>query len=166
LRIGLFLSPFFLTPLLPAQAAHTLVSERKNLDLPVVPTPSLMPDPASAAQFPPDYHRDPEEHYHWKGLLLQSFEFSAIENSFRIASDDQIRGLLANKPYWHDYVASLRQFNMRRWNDGDNFLVNYVGHPLEGAVSGYIQIQNDPEGKMLEFSNNRDYWQSRARAFL
>ena len=67
--------------------------------------------------------------------------FNVIENGFRAASDDQIRTLLANKPFWHDYAASIRKFNMRRWNDGDDFLVNYTGHPMQGAVSGLFRCQ-------------------------
>ena len=67
------------------------------------------------------------EHYHWRGLLAQSLFFNVIENGFRAASDDQIRNLLANKPFWHDYAASVRQFNMRRWNDGDDFLLTIPG---------------------------------------
>ena len=106
------------------------------------------------------------EHYHWGGLLAQSLFFNVIENGFRAASDDQIRNLLANKPFWHDYAASIRQFNMRRWNDGDDFLVNYTGHPMQGAVSGFIEIQNDPRGRELEISANREYWESRFKAFL
>ncbi len=109
---------------------------------------------------------NPEERYHWRGLFLQSLEFNVIENTFRIASDDQIRSQLANKPYWHDYAASLKQFNMRRWNDGDDFLVNYVGHSLQGAVAGYIQIQNDPNGRNLEIGKSKAYWKSRALAML
>ena len=81
------------------------------------------------------------EHYHWGGLLAQSLFFNVIENGFRAASDDQIRNLLANKPFWHDYAASIRQFNMRRWNDGDDFLVNYTGHPMQGAVSGLLRYK-------------------------
>jgi hypothetical protein len=106
------------------------------------------------------------EHYHWGGLLAQSLFFNVIENGFRAASDDQIRNLLANKPFWHDYAASIRQFNMRRWNDGDDFLVNYTGHPMQGAVSGFIEIQNDPRGRELEIGANREYWESRFKAFV
>jgi hypothetical protein len=106
------------------------------------------------------------ERYHWRGLIAQSLFFNVIENSFRAASDDQIRTLLANKPFWHDYVASVRQFNMRRWDDGDEFLVNYVGHPMQGAVSGFIEIQNDPTGREQEIGANRAYWMSRFKAFL
>jgi hypothetical protein len=106
------------------------------------------------------------ERYHWKGLIAQSLFFNVLENSFRVASDDQIRDLLANKPFWHDYVASVHQFNMRRWNDGDDFLVNYVGHPMQGAVSGFIEIQNDPAGREQEISATQAYWMSRFKAFL
>jgi hypothetical protein len=106
------------------------------------------------------------EHYHWRGLLAQSLFFNVIENSFRAASDDQIRNLLANKPFWHDYAASIKQFNMRRWNDGDDFLVNYTGHPMQGAVSGFIEIQNDPRARELEISATHEYWESRFKAFL
>jgi hypothetical protein len=107
-----------------------------------------------------------KEGYNWSGLIAQSLFFNLIENGVRVASDEQIRTLLATKPFWHDYVASLRQFNMRRWNDGDDFLVNYVGHPMQGAVSGFIEIQNDPTGREQEISATHAYWMSRFRAFL
>jgi hypothetical protein len=108
----------------------------------------------------------PHERYHWSGLLGESLFFNVVENSFRIASDDQIRDLLAHKPFWRDWVESTRQFNMRRWNDGDDFLVNYVGHPMQGAVSGFIEIQNDPIGRQQEIGATRAYWMSRFRALL
>ncbi len=106
------------------------------------------------------------ERYHWGGLIAQSLFFNGVESAFRIASDDQIRYLVAKKPFWHDYVASMKQFNMRRWNDGDEFLVNYVGHPMQGSVSAYIEIQNSPKDRELQISATRDYWMSRFRGFL
>jgi hypothetical protein len=107
------------------------------------------------------------EPYHWKGLLLQSFAFDMLSNATRIITADQDdRHLLLNKPFWSDYWASLQQFNMRRWNDGDSIKVNYIGHPMEGAIAGYIEIQNDPRGRNLRISRDRRYWDSRFRAFL
>ena len=106
------------------------------------------------------------ERYHWGGLIGQSLLFNLVENTVRIESDDQIRYLLAHRDFWHDYFASLRQFNMGRWNDGDDFLVNYVGHPMQGAVSGFIEIQNSPFDRQLEFSGTREYWKSRFKALL
>src|ERR1700761_5371699 len=107
------------------------------------------------------------EPYHWKGLILQSFAFDMLSNATRIITADQSdRHLLLNKPYWSDYWASLQQFNMHRWNDGDSIKVNYIGHPMEGAIAGYIEVQNDPRGRDLQISRDRKYWNSRFRAFL
>jgi hypothetical protein len=105
--------------------------------------------------------------YHWKGLFLQSFAFNMLSNATRIMTADQSdRHVLLNKPFWSDYWASLQQYNMRRWNDGDSIKVNYIGHPMEGAIAGFIEIQNDPRGRELRISRDRRYWNSRFRAFL
>ena len=107
------------------------------------------------------------EPFHWKGLLLQSLSFEMLQNVTRVMTADQHdRHLLLNKPFWSNYWASLGQFNMRRWNDGDSIKVNYIGHPMQGAISGYIQIQNDPRGRALRISRDRQYWKSRYHAFL
>jgi hypothetical protein len=103
--------------------------------------------------------------YQWKGLLLQTLEFSAIENSFRVATDPVISRLLKQKPLWHDWQSSMQHFDMSRWNDGDDFLVNYVGHPLQGAVAAYIEIQNSPTQARLEWGDS-GYWHSRFKSML
>ncbi len=51
-------------------------------------------------------------------------------------------------------------------NDGDSFVVNYVGHSLQGAVSSYIEIQNDPVARNLEISSSPEYWKSRLMGLL
>jgi hypothetical protein len=56
-------------------------------------------------------------------------------------------------PFWKDYFNSVG--NLRGWGDGDEFLVNYIGHQMEGAVAGFIQIQNDPKGKRQEVGFNK-----------
>ena len=33
---------------------------------------------------------------------------------------------------------------MSGWNDGNPVITNYVGHPMMGAITGFVQIQNDP----------------------
>lgn len=107
-----------------------------------------------------------EEHYHWRGLLLQSFWFFGIEQTARLFSDPYFRELTADKPFWHDYIASLHQWNMGRWSDGDDFLVAYIGHPIQGAVTSYIEIQNDPHDRYLRLSNTRAYWLSRFKGMM
>ena len=94
------------------------------------PLPSFLPPPASIVVNKP--RREP---FHWKPALIQSFEFLVFEHGFRLADDSYARYLLFHRPFWHDYLASADHFYMNRWGDGDDFLVNYIGHPLEGAVA-------------------------------
>jgi len=104
--------------------------------------------------------------YHWNGLLWQSFAFIGIENAFRLATDPYLRYLVAEGPYWRNYEISLHHWDMTRWSDGDDFLVDDIGHPMEGAVAGFIEIQNSPTARMLRISSSSDYWKSRFVAML
>jgi hypothetical protein len=106
----------------------------------------------------------PRERFHLRAALLQSLGFLMLEHGFRFASDPYLRYLVFHKPFWYDYVASAGNFNMNHWGDGDDFLVNYIGHPLEGSVSGNIFIQNDPEGRSARFGKSGAYWRSRMKA--
>ena len=108
--------------------------------------------------------RLPRERFHLRAALLQSLGFLVLEHAFRFANDPYLRYLVLHKPFWHDYLASADNFVMNRWGDGDDFLVNYIGHPLEGSVSGNIFIQNDPEGRAAKFGKSGAYWRSRMKA--
>jgi hypothetical protein len=50
------------------------------------------------------------------------------------------------------------------WRDGDGLATNYLAHPMMGAVTGYIQVQNDPAGRSVEFGKSKAYWRSRGWA--
>jgi hypothetical protein len=104
------------------------------------------------------------EKFHWSPALWQSLEFLVLEHTFRLANDPGARYLLLHKPFWHDYAASADHFDMNRWGDGDSFLVNFIGHPMQGAVSGDIFLQNDPQGRSAKFGKSSAYWQSRLKA--
>lgn len=54
---------------------------------------------------------------------------------------------------------------MHGWSDGDGYYENYLGHPIEGAVSGYIWVRNDTRYRNVQFGMDRDYWMSRLRAY-
>jgi hypothetical protein len=107
-----------------------------------------------------------DERYPYGKLVWESLAFTGAEDLYRLSTDQYMRHLIADGPYWHNYFASLKQWNMRRWNDGDDFLVDYVGHPMQGAVSGFIEIQNSPHDKYLRLSGSREYWHSRFHAML
>jgi hypothetical protein len=113
--------------------------------------------------------RPAHEHFHWGRALLESFIFLSIEQAY-VVHDDYRWVVVENgvplNHYWRDYKQSLSTWIHSGWDDGDPFLYSYVGHPIQGALTGYIQIQNDPQGRDLEFSNTKAYWWSRFKALL
>jgi len=98
--------------------------------------------------------------FQWRPALEQSFAFLMFEHGARFLREPSTRKQLPGK-FWKDYADSV--LGLDGWRDGDPLYVNYVGHPMQGAVTGYIQIQNDPKGKSLEF-NDPGYWKSRSKA--
>ncbi len=107
--------------------------------------------------------------FHWGRALMESFVFLSIEQAYVV--HDDYRWVVAENGvpfnhYWRDYKQSLSAWVNAGWDDGDPKLYSYVGHPIQGALTGYIQIQNDPKGEKLEFANTRAYWHSRFRALL
>jgi hypothetical protein len=100
--------------------------------------------------------------FDWNAAFRQSMFFLAIEHAFRLATEDGTRADLRG-PFFKDYFKSLK--SLRGWNDGDPFLVNYIGHPMGGSVAGFIQIHNDPKGVKEKVSLNKSYWRSRLKAF-
>lgn len=100
---------------------------------------------------------------------MESFVFLSIEQAYVV--HDDYRWVVAENGipfnhYWRDYKQSLSAWFDAGWDDGDPKLYSYVGHPIQGALTGYIQIQNDPKGEKLEFANTRAYWHSRFKALL
>jgi hypothetical protein len=63
-------------------------------------------------------------------------------------------------------MQSLSSWWKAGWSAGVNPLYNYVGHPIQAALTGYIELQNDPKYEKLEFSNTKAYWRSRLKAIL
>ena len=104
---------------------------------------------------------EPEEKtFQWENAIKQSFAFLALEHTIRL-SQAKTRNEFGGK-FFPDYFASVS--NIRGWGDGDSIFTNYVGHPMQGAITGFIQIQNDPSGKYVDFGNSKEYWQSRLKA--
>lgn len=100
--------------------------------------------------------------FDWNAAFRQSMIFLCIEHAFRLATEKGTQAELKG-PFFKDYFKALK--SLRGWNDGDSFLVNYIGHPMQGSVSGFIQVHNDPKGAKEEVSLNKSYWRSRMKAF-
>jgi len=107
--------------------------------------------------------------FHWHRALAESFTFLVIEQAYVVHTDFNwvvIENGVPFNHYWRDYKQSLSAWVHSGWNDGDPNWFGYVGHPVQGALTGFIQIQNDPQGEKLEFSKTKAYWWSRTKAAL
>lgn len=110
-----------------------------------------------------------QKRFHWRRALEESFTFLAIEQAWVVHTDFRWvvseNGIPFNH-YWRDYTQSLSTWWHAGWSAGENPMYNYVGHPIQGALTSYIEIQNDPKSEKLEFSNTKAYWRSRLKATI
>lgn len=97
----------------------------------------------------------------WDATARQSFMFLAMQHGVRM-TQIKTRRYLGGK--FFDEWANSASHVGDGWSDGDSFLTNYVGHPMQEAISGYILVQNDPKAVRLEYGRDRAYWNSRFRA--
>lgn len=97
----------------------------------------------------------------WDGLSRQSSMFLAVQHAFRLAAEPGTRAGMRG-PFFRGWMQSVG--SLHGWSDGDPFYVNYIGHPMQGAVSGYIWTHNDRDYIGAEIGRNSFYWKSRLRA--
>lgn len=100
------------------------------------------------------------ESFHWRSAVGQSLMFLAIQHGYAF-TQPKTREAIKGK-FWKDYVDSVK--SLHGWDDGGRFFTNYIAHPMQGAFTGFIQIQNDPRGLKQQFGTSKEYWQSRLKA--
>jgi hypothetical protein len=177
LIVALFL---FLCPLSLSQEAETSNSTREGLlaDSGIEDTAATSThDTSSTAKFSPDRvsrssksnpaimiaaSETTAPNVQWKSLVNASMFYLGVMHSFRVATEQGTREGLHNSIFG-GYFKALGA--MHGWSDGDTYYENYLGHPIQGAVSGYIWIHNDPRYRTVQFGADRDYWMSRLRAY-
>jgi hypothetical protein len=96
----------------------------------------------------------------WFHLVGSSLAFLTVEHSYRYATEATTRRAF-HKPFFESYANSVA--NLHGWADGDPFIVNYVGHPMQGAVSGFMWQHDDLAYRTVEFGRNRRYWKEKLR---
>jgi hypothetical protein len=125
--------------------------------------PAVLPVPIAPLPKPVVRSSDsPTSSVQWTSLLKGSMSYLGVMHSFRLGTEAGTREALNNSVVG-GYFKSLGA--MHGWSDGDGYYENYLGHPIEGAVSGYIWIQHDPRYRVVQFGTDRDYWMSRLRAY-
>jgi hypothetical protein len=93
--------------------------------------------------------------------IKQSLIFLGVQHGFAIMTQAKTRRDLKG-PFFKDYVRSVK--SLHGWDDGGKLFTNYIAHPMEGSLVGFVQVQNDPKGSGLRFGESNAYWRSRLKA--
>ena len=101
---------------------------------------------------------------HWGQLLISSSLFLAFDNMGNLYTGYYYRQETGTGKWWKLYEESVARYRWDHWSDDNPMLDVYVGHPIMGAITNGLWIQNDPKGAALEQSNTWPYWRSRLRA--
>jgi len=101
-----------------------------------------------------------DQSFHWLTAIKQSLLFLGVQHGYAMTQPKTRRDLKG--PFFKDYVRSVK--SLHGWEDGGRFFTNYVAHPMQGSLLGFIQIQNDPNGMNLSYDNSNAYWRSRLKA--
>src|SRR5689334_6746847 len=96
----------------------------------------------------------------WTVLTGGSLRFLGIMHGFRLLTEPGTRA--GGFGLGSGYTDSVS--NLHGWADGDPFYVNFVGHPMQGAVSGRLWSMNDRRYRRAEFGSSATYWKGKLRA--
>lgn len=97
------------------------------------------------------------------GFLWGSLRLLGLEHGVRIAFQEKTRRELPG-PFVNDWMRSIRA--PKTWEDGDSWLVNYIGHPIHGAAAGFVWMEMDPKSREPQIGLGLDYWKTRARPVI
>jgi hypothetical protein len=99
----------------------------------------------------------PETKVQWRIAVQESLLYTGIMHTFNIWTEAGTRDALYG-PWLNNYLASVGE--LRGWSDSDRFMAPYVGHTLEGSIFGYIERQNDPRYRGVQYGDGRRYYMS------
>jgi hypothetical protein len=93
-------------------------------------------------------------------LSRSALRLVGVMHGFRLLTESGTRG--GGFGLGGGYAVSVS--NLHGWADGDPFYVNYVGHPMQGAVAAHLWTLHDRRYRGVEFGGGTAYWKSRLRA--
>jgi len=103
------------------------------------------------------------EKFHWKPAILQSLLIQGFQHGYALAIQEKTRRALKG-PFFKDYWDSVKA--TRGWTDGNKFFTNYIAHPMQGGMTGFIFVQNHDRAKKQIFGESKQYWKDRFKAFV
>ena len=96
------------------------------------------------------------------GVFTDSLKLLVVEHGVRLVQAKTRQEL--GGPFWEDYTRSVR--TPTRWEDGDPWIINYLGHPIHGAAAGFLWQEHDPVMKTATFGLDSHYWATRWRPLV
>lgn len=136
-------------------ATHTLGEVNLNIeDLPDSPGKLSISDSSSMVQ---STQKAPETSVQWRIAIQESLLYTGVMHTFNLWTEAGTRDALYG-PWLKDYLDSVGE--LRGWSDSDRFMAPYVGHTIEGSVFGYIERQNDPRYRRVQWGDGREYYMS------
>ena len=154
-------------PMAPSEASHGL-REQTSLDDPPIGIAVSIPAVTSSEvyTFSSPHSKPNSDIPAQKNLKLtvanrESLLFTGIMHTFNIWTEAGTRDAL-NGHWFQHYAQSIGE--LRGWSDSDRFMAPYVGHTIEGAVFGYIERQNDPRYRAVQWGDGREYFISLLRS--
>lgn len=105
----------------------------------------------------------PKEKFHWKDAIYQSLMIQGVQHAYALAIQEKTQRALKG-PFFKDYWDSVK--GLRGWDDGNKFFTNYIAHPMQGAMTGFIFLQNHDRMKKQKFGESKQYWRDRFKAFV
>lgn len=115
---------------------------------------------AGDAKLTEDVKLADNQSFDWSTAIKQSMVFLAVQHGYAMTQPKTRHDLRG--AFFKDYIRSVK--SLHSWEDGGRFFTNYIAHPMQGSLFGFIQIQNDPKGINLSFDNSSAYWRSRLKA--
>lgn len=104
----------------------------------------------------------PDTSVHWRAAVGESLLYTGIMHTFNIWTEPGTRDALLG-PWLKNYLDSVSE--LRGWSDSDRFMAPYVGHTIEGSIFGYIERQNDPRYRKVQWGDGREYYMSLLHSF-
>ena len=124
------------------------------------------PERVPLDQCPTDTSHARECRVHWGHLLATSAAFNAFQNVGTLYTGYWYRWETTHGPWFQRWFDSVSEWRWTVWNDQNPVLDDYVGHPIMGAITNYLWIQDDPRSMTVEIGNTPEYWHSRMRALV
>jgi len=103
--------------------------------------------PANPSQLPRLEQR--ANRFQWKPAVAQYGLEISIQHAWRFVHENGTIDATAYGPWFHDWIGSIGE--TRGWDDADGWHASYVGHPLNGGIYGFIEQQNDPLYRQVEW---------------